>query len=496
MSTVLEPAVSVARPATAVRSDHDTALVIDLDGTLIRSDLLHESLLRLLAEAPSTLLAMPRWLAAGKACFKSEVASRVELDFSHLPYDTELLTWLAAERAGGRRVVLCTASDRKLAHGVADHLRLFDEVMASDGTVNLASTRKADALVTRFGAGGFDYAGNSFADVAVWKVARCAIVVNAPAPVRAAAAKVASIEREFVALPVRLSTWVKALRVRQWVKNLLVFLPLLGAHELFDWPKWQLGLWAFLSFSLCASSVYLVNDLADVESDRRHGTKRFRPFAAGLVSVPRGLVAALLLLVTAFVIAARTSTLAFVGWLGVYLVVTVCYTFWLKRKILVDSLVLAGLYTLRVLAGSAAIMVPTGFWLLAFSMFLFISLALVKRYAELSNLMDAGHLGAAGRDYQVEDRHLVQTLGITSGFASVVMVALYINGESVSRLYPHPELLWPAVPVVLYWVNRMWLKAHRREMDDDPIVFALRDGVSLATIAVFFVTLALASIPW
>jgi 4-hydroxybenzoate polyprenyltransferase len=482
------------QPDPAGESDAGVPLAIDLDGTLIRSDLLHESLTQLLAAHPWSVVSMPNWLISGKARFKREIAIRTRIDPAHLPYDLELLRWIAEQRSIGRRIVLCTASDATLAKQVAEHLGVFDEVMASDGALNLASSRKAEALVERFGFERFDYAGNSFADVAVWKACRRAVVVNASPGVRTSAAAVATVEHVFPGPQGSLPSWLKALRLRQWVKNLLVFLPLLGAHELLNPPLLAQACWAFLAFSLCASSVYLVNDLVDIESDRRHPRKRLRPFAAGLISIPGGTGVALILLAAAFGVSLQVSSRAFLGWLGCYLAVTLCYTFWLKRKILVDSLVLAGLYTLRVLAGSAAVGIPSGFWLLAFSLFLFISLALVKRYTELTALMAEGRLRAAGRDYVVEDRHLIQTLGIVSGFSAVLMVALYINGESVANLYPNRDLLWPVVPTLLYWVTRIWLKAHRGEMDDDPIVFALTDRISLATIGVFFATLALASL--
>ena len=468
-------------------------LAIDLDGTLVRCDLLHESLLKLVVTDPSALLQLPGWLARGKAPFKREVAARVEIDATQLPYEWPLVDWIAHERSVGRRIVLCTASDAKLANAVAEHLPLFDEVIASDGVTNVSSAHKAAALVERFGARGFDYAGNAHADVAVWAEARAAIVVAAPAGVRAAAGRVATVEREFGRPAGGVRDWLKALRLHQWVKNLLVFLPLLGAHRLLDAGLLFQALGAFIAFGLCASSVYLLNDLADIDSDRRHPRKRERPFAAGRLPVPRGLAASVLLCVAAFGLAFGFVRWEFAAWLGVYFALTLCYTFWLKRKVLVDSLVLAALYTLRIVAGSAAVDIAPGFWLLAFSLFLFLSLALVKRYSELAVVMTEGRAGTVGRDYLVEDRHLVQTLGVASGFASVLVLALYINGETIARLYPQHQLIWFTVPVLLYWINRVWLKAHRGELDDDPVVFAITDNVSRVTIALFFATLLLAS---
>lgn len=480
--------------STRARRALEPVLAIDLDGTLVRCDLLHESLLKLVVTEPAALLRLPGWLAQGKAQFKREVASRVEVDATLLPYERPLVDWVAAEHHAGRRVVLCTASDAKLANAVAAYLPIFDDVIASDGHTNLSAGNKARALVERYGDKGFDYAGNSHADVPVWAAARSAIVVSAPAGVRAAARRVASVEREFGGRTSALTTWVHAIRMHQWVKNLLVFLPLLGAHQFFNVALLTQAIWAFLAFGLCASSVYLLNDMADIESDRRHARKRGRPFASGRLPVPHGAAASLLLVSVAFGIAFGLVRWEFAAWLAVYFGTTLCYTFWLKRKVIVDSLVLAGLYTLRVIGGAAAVGISAGFWLLAFSLFLFLSLALVKRYSELESLMAEGRLATAGRDYRVDDRHLVETLGIVSGFAAVLVMALYINGETVARLYPRNEVIWFTVPVLLYWVSRVWLKAHRGELHDDPVVFAMTDNLSRVTIALFFLTLLIASV--
>jgi 4-hydroxybenzoate polyprenyltransferase len=470
-------------------------LVVDLDGTLIRSDLLHESTVRLAFTQSDAALKMPGWLLKGKAHFKAQVAQRIDFDTAALPFDPAFVAWIVSERAAGRRVILCTAADAQHAKKVAHDTGLFDDVMASDGRTNLAGEHKAAALVARFGARGFDYAGNSGADVPVWRAARRAIVVAAPASVRAAAAAATTIEREF-APPAEAAwrTWLRALRVKQWVKNLLLFLPLFGAHEFTNAPAFFAVALAFIAFCLCASSVYLVNDMIDIESDRRHARKRNRPFASGALSIPHGLLGCALLVVSGFAIAVFAINREFVAWLAIYLALTTCYSFWLKRKMLVDSLVLAVLYTLRLLAGASAAQLDAGFWLLAFSLFLFLSLALVKRYSELQENFFRGNARTPGRDYKVGDLPLVEMLGIVSGFCSVLVLALYINGDTVARLYPHQQLIWLTVPVMLYWISRVWLKAHRGELEDDPVVFALSDGISRATIALFFGALLLASL--
>lgn len=485
--------VGTERTAAGEHGEAEPPLVVDLDGTLIRSDMLHESLIQLLLRHPHDAMSLPRWLLQGKAAFKQRVAEVTRPDVSILPFDPDLLAWLREEKARGRRLVLCTASDRSIADEVAQFLGVFDEVLASDGTTNLSAHRKAGALVSRFGLQGFDYAGNAPADLAVWKVCRRAIVAGPNRPLRRQAAKVATVERDFAPPAAGLSTWLRGLRLYHWPKNLLVFLPLLGAHAFADWAALTAATLAFVAFGLCASSIYVINDLIDLESDRRHARKRHRPFAAGVLSVPQGLAVATLLLVAAFTLALAGVNLAFAGWLGVYLATTASYSLWLKRKMLVDSLVLATLYTLRLLAGAAATGIASGFWLLAFSLFLFLSLALVKRYSELRETFRQGRARTPGRDYVVEDLALVETLGVASGFSAVMVLALYINGDTVARLYPHQEAIWLSVPVLLYWISRVWLKAHRGELEDDPVVFALSDPLSRFTILLFFTTLLVAA---
>ena len=470
-------------------------LVIDLDGTLLRSDLLQESTLKLLAGAPQHLLSLPGWLYAGKANLKRQIAQRVALDIAKLPYHDKLIAWIERERSSGRSIVLCSASDETFVSQVADHLGLFDEVIASDGVTNVSAERKAAILVERFGAKNFDYAGNSRDDVPVWAQARRAVLVSPGAGVRSAAARVATIEREFSDGRAGLRSWVAALRLHQWAKNLLIFLPLLASHRIEEVALIRSALLAFFAFGLCASSVYVLNDLMDLEADRHHPRKRLRAFASGALSPQAGLWVCAALLLAALWIGWQVGA-AFTVWLDVYLALTLLYTFLLKRKILVDALTLAGLYTLRILAGGAAVGIWPGFWLLAFSLFLFLSLAFVKRYSEVSVQLAQGRHGTQGRDYLITDLPLIEMLGIVSGFAAVVVMALYINGTSIAVLYPNQDVIWLTVPILLYWISRMWVKAHRGEMHDDPVVFALSDGISLLSIAAFVAVMAAGSLPW
>lgn len=459
----------------APRPDESTGkpLCVDLDGTLIHSDLLYESLLELLRRQPWQILSLPFWLLRGKAWLKRQIALRVELDPALLPYNEPLLAELRQLR-GQRPLLLCSGSDSRLVHPVAEHLGLFGETLASDGATNLTGPRKARLLVERFGPGGYDYAGNQRDDLAVWRHASQAWVVNAGPDLLDAARKLCPRARHLPARPAARRQWLKALRPHQWLKNLLVFAPLVAAQLFRDEAAWLSSLLAFAAFSLCASALYLLNDLLDLRADRLHPRKRQRPFAAGLLALPAGLLAVPLLLATGLVTGSQLPT-EFTAVLLLYVLCTLLYSLALKRRALVDVLTLAGLYTLRIVAGAAAIAVPLSFWFLAFSMFLFLSLAMIKRCTELQMLRDNGTQETPGRGYAVSDLPLLQMLGCSAGYTAVLVLALYIHSEAGPALYRHPEALWLLCPLLLLWISRIWLKAHRGLVDDDPLVFAARD---------------------
>ncbi len=472
-------------------------LVVDLDGTLIRTDMLHETALQACRERPLDVLRIPAWLLKGKAVLKQRLAAQCEFDAASLPYHLELVEWLRQQRASGRKVVLCTASDLSIATAIAQHLDLFDEVIASNGGVNLAGKHKAQALEDRFGKGGFDYVGNSHADVPVWKRARRAIVVSAPPEVIRKAGVACEVERIFPRVPMGLGVLARMLRVHQWAKNALLLVPLLASHQFTDPDTWPAMLLAFVSFSLCASSVYIANDLMDLESDRRHPRKRNRPFASGIAPAWTGVALAPVLLLLSLLLAVQVGT-SFVTWLAVYFVLTCAYSWGLKRLVLVDCLTLAVLYILRIIAGAAAAGLLLSYWLLAFSGFLFLSLAFVKRYAELQVQMSQGNEKAHGRGYLTSDASLVQMLGLSSAYSAVVVLALYLDSNTVVQLYQSPEVIWGAVPVILFWISWMWLRAHRGEMHDDPLIFAMKDKASLLAGAIFAAVMITGAVglPW
>lgn len=477
MSTEESDLVRSLDGGTTVEAASDAWLCVDLDGSLIHSDLLVESAALLARHRFRDLPRLAGWLKRGKACLKSEIARRVSVDVGTLPYNEALLERLRDERARGRRLCLATACTRELAEAVAAHLGLFDAIVASDER-NLSGRNKAEALVARFGDGGFDYVGNDEVDLRVWRHARQAWVID-PSPGLLRRLRRLRPAPEVIRRAPRsgLRDWAKALRLHQWLKNLLIFVPALAAHDL-SAASLMAGALAFLAFGLCASSVYLLNDLLDLPDDRAHRTKRTRPFAAGYLPVLHGVVAIPLLLVAAFGLAAVFLPLTYFGLLALYFLLTLAYSLYLKRRVLVDVFTLAGLYTLRILAGAAATATMLSFWMMAFSMFIFLSLALVKRYTELVDKRADGDERLRGRGYAVPDLAILGALGGASGFMAVLVLALYLNSPDVAELYSQPGAIWLACPLLLYWISRVWLLAHRGQMHDDPIVFAVGDRTS------------------
>jgi 4-hydroxybenzoate polyprenyltransferase/phosphoserine phosphatase len=474
---------------TRVEGGLPIPLAIDLDGTLIHSDLLHESVLYLFKVKPWLIFFLPYWLLKGKARLKSELAKVIEFPIDSLPYNKELILYIQEQRGLGRKIILCTASNQDFAQSIADHLGIFDEVLASNEHVNLAGIVKAKTLSNRYGDKGFDYAGNSHADLPVWARAKSAIVVNGASSL---IKKTRSFEvKKTFPRPIRgFKSWVKVFRLHQWVKNILIFIPAVAAHAVITVDGWKDLILAFLSFSLCASFVYVINDLLDLESDRRHPRKRYRPFASGQIPIWIGAVLAPVLILSSIFLAADVG-MSFLYWLLVYLALTTLYSWGLKRFVIVDVLTLAILYTLRIVAGAAAMEMPLSFWILAFSVFLFLSLAFIKRDAELQS-HDGGRREIHGRGYVTSDASLIQQLGVSSGYTAVLVLALYINSENVIKLYRAPEMIWGAVPLLLWWLSWMWFQANRGLMHDDPIVFAIKDKISLIIGVLFLGAFALA----
>jgi 4-hydroxybenzoate polyprenyltransferase len=458
-------------------SDTSFPLCVDLDGSLTPIDTLHENLLGLVKQAPMSFISLPLWLLRGKAKLKQEVAARAKFDAETLPLNRPLLEWLESERASGRRIVLATAADAAIAEQIANKVNLFDEIIASNGTENMSAETKRSALVKRFGERGFDYVGNGSADENVWRSARKAIVVGGGQRTKRAQ-RIAEVDRVFPQPRANVLVWLKAVRLYQWVKNALIFLPAMLAHQILQ-PAILLDcVLAFIAFGMCASSVYLINDLLDLSADRQHPRKNKRAFASGVLSARSGGAVAVVLFCSSAALA------LYVGWkfaavLAGYYVLTWAYSLRLKRAALVDVMTLAGLYTVRIIAGAAATAIPLSFWLLAFSIFVFLSLGFVKRYTELDDARKANKMSTRGRGYYADDLPLLMTLGVAAGYCTIVVVALYINSADSQALYRHNKPLWLVCPLLLYWISRVWLLATRGQMPDDPVVFALRDRISL-----------------
>ncbi len=468
------------------------ALCVDLDGTLVRTDTMLESLLLFCKQHPLQLWRLPLWLLGGKARFKKTLAQHATPIPATLPLHQPLLDWLRQQKSQGRSLVLATASDLRTAQAVGVHFGIFDEIIASDGSHNLASEHKRRRLVERFGERGYDYAGNAAADLAVWRSARAAIVVGSER-LKSKASRVTKVVMHFPPDHGHHTgvLWLRALRLHQWVKNLLIFVPLLLGQQLAQTARLDHAGLAFLAFGFCASAVYLLNDLFDLEADRAHARKRHRPFASGQLSLLAGLLAAPALLIAAFALASWLTP-AFAALLGLYFLCTLAYSIRLKRVPMLDVLILAGLYTSRVIAGGLSTGIELSFWLLAFSAFLFLSLAIVKRDTELTQLIGTDQAAMPGRGYHTSDLPLLRSVGVASGFGAVLVLALYINSPQSQLLYSHGKVLWALCPLLLLWLSRMWLLTHRGRMHDDPIVFALRDRVSLAIGALFVSAILLA----
>jgi 4-hydroxybenzoate polyprenyltransferase/phosphoserine phosphatase len=466
-------------------------LVVDMDGTLMATDVLVEGAIALLKRNPLSAVQMLGWLAQGKARLKARIAERALLDLAHLPYRPQVLAYLQAARAQGRRIVLATAADAKVAQQVAELLGLFDEVLASDGNLNLAGAQKRQRLVAAFGEKGFDYLGNAGPDLAVWRSARLALVVAGSPRLRRRVARVTALGPILDGGGGHLADYARALRVHHWLKNLLVFSPLFAAHDITQLTPFAHAGLAFIAFSLCASGVYLLNDLMDLEADRHHPHKRERPIPSGRVPVKLALAAIPILLATGVGLGLALHR-DFIAVIGAYLILNLAYSLRLKAIPILDVLILAGLYTLRIIAGSVATGVWLSTWLLAFSMFMFLSLALVKRYAELMAMRAVEGARARARGYRLDDAELLASLGGAAGYLAVLVLALYIDSSASHALYAHPKMLWALCVLLLYWISYLWLMAHRKSMDDDPLVFTVRNPVSRTLIVLMGLAILIA----
>jgi 4-hydroxybenzoate polyprenyltransferase len=464
-------------------------LCVDLDGTLSRSDTLMDAIVLLFSRSPILIIQVFLSIFSGKAAFKGAVAKAIDWQHFRFCWNESVMQYIKQESAKGREVILATGAHAAIAEQVVEKFPCFSGFVATSADENLTGKRKAAALVQRFGSKSFDYIGNDKVDIPVWRAARKAVLVNCDKSIYQ------QLERESIDYEVllekegALASLLRALRPHQWVKNILVFFPLCAAHMFVDAVAWGNALLMFVAYCLTASSFYVFNDMMDIHADREHPKKYERPFASGALSPLFGIFYFLVLLASGLAAASVIPGQGALLSLLCYIVLNASYTIWIKSSVLLDVIVLGLLYMIRIISGGLAVGATPSSWLLAFSAFLFLSLGLVKRYSELVLKQDSGIEKVAGRGYKPSDSTFVFMLGLTNGLLATLVLAFYVNSDSAFQLYTNPYLTWAVVPAVLYWVSRIWLIAWRREMNHDPVVFAVKDMptyLTAAFVAVFF----------
>ncbi len=458
-------------------TESEIPLVVDIDGTLINTDLLYEAVILLIKKNPFYILKCLLWAFKGKAYFKNRIFGLINLDYLHLPYNEDLINFIEKEFASGRKIILASASPVSAAIGISKIHPIFTEVYGTQNNINLKGSNKLKVLTDRFGKGKFDYIGNSNADSVIFENARNSYLVNPSGSIEKKSKRIANVKFTWKSSKANFVDYLQAIRVYQWIKNLLLFVPLITSHSFRSIDLFESTWGAFWVFSLVASSGYLINDVLDMSSDRNHPQKRYRPVASGKISILNASVLAVVFLASGLFLASKFNA-AFFYTLLFYFTISLAYSVYLKKLALYDVFVLAMLYSLRVFAGGEVIDVPISFWLIAFSTFIFLSLAFLKRYSELITIKDSTALKKQNRGYASEDVYLVRIMGIVSGFLAIIVFALYINSPDVIRLYSKPLMLWSISFLLLFWINRMWLITSHGKMTDDPIVFTLKDITS------------------
>jgi len=471
-------------------------LLVDLDGSIIKTDTLFESAIQYVKRNPFRVVQLCLWTIKGKLFLKKKLSEHTTLDSDSLPYREEVLQFLQKERSTGRNLILVTGAREEIGRKINEHLELFDQVVGTSDEVNLTGNDKRDWANATYGESNYDYLGNEEKDISVWRCARNSIVIG-DETLNNLAKQVSHVEHHFPTPKANATVFLKMIRVHQWAKNALVFVPLITAQDFLSAGSvWHATL-AFIALSFCASATYIINDLMDLGADRKHHTKKNRPIAAGLVSIPSSLLVSIILMTLGLGISILALPDLFLLALVIYVALTVLYSFKFKQLQTIDVISLACLFTIRVMAGGAAINVPLSFWLLSFSMFLFLSLAIVKRVAELIHLessLENSDQAAKGRGYTTSDINILISLGSSAGFISVLVIALYINSNEVTALYEHPEILWLICPVLGYWIMRIWMLVARNQMNEDPIFFAVTDRNSWLAAIIIVLDLAIAYI--
>ena len=452
-------------------------LCVDLDGTLVFSDTLQENLIKLLLHKPEYIFVIPFWFLKGIAFLKHKIASEIELKYSLLPYNIKIIEYIKQKKRSGCKIYLSTGANEKIALGVSKYLKCFDDIFASNEILNNVGKTKAEILIKKFGYQKFDYIGNSNNDIPALQSSKKGLLVNANKKTIIKVNKNLNIKTTVQKKNITIYSVLNLLRIHQWVKNLLLFLPIIAAHQLHNLDNVANLIIAFFSFGFCASAIYIINDLYDLENDRIHEIKRKRPFANGSISILTGLILIPILLTGSLLIGYFINQSFFIC-LIIYIIITTFYTIFFKRVPVLDCATLSILYTFRIVAGGIVVNVNPSFWLLHFSVFMFLSLAFVKRYLELINSSSKNNSELLGRGYYKSDIPVVLGIGLTSGFASIVILSLYMQSQTISKLYQTPEIIWFSLIIVLIWISYIWLKACRNQIDSDPIIFALKDKIS------------------
>lgn len=452
-------------------------LCVDLDGTFLLTDSLLESILGAIKLKPIVLLLIPFWLLKGRANLKSQITKFFIPNVETLPINDEVLKFITEQKLKNRKIILTTATNIKVAENIVNNYAVFDEFFASSNENNLRASNKANFLIEKFGEKQFDYIGNSFDDLKVWQFSNNAILVN---PSKNLVKKVQRINQNIVSISLNKTTfydYIQQIRIHQWLKNILIFLPFLLAHKI-NLQNLINSTLAFIAFSFIASFVYIINDLFDLESDRRHPTKKYRPLACGKISISKAFFISLILFIAGSVISIKFLNIYFISTLAIYLFITTIYTFYVKRIVILDIITLSLLYTIRLIAGGVSTYIEVSEWLLGFSLFFFLSLATMKRYTELLIINEQNKTKTSGRGYSIKDISLIRTIGLSTGYLSVLIFSLYLNSFKVISLYKNPKILWLITLSLLYWISRLWLISHRGEMNDDPIIFIAKDKIS------------------
>jgi 4-hydroxybenzoate polyprenyltransferase len=459
------------------RKEDEVPLVVDIDGTIIDTDLLFEALILMIRKNPLYIFKCLLWVFKGTAYLKSKIFSVVELDYRLLPYNTDVMNFIRKEFAMGRKIILASASPIAAVVGISKNHPVFSELFGTENNINLKGKNKLKILINRFGRGKFDYIGNSRADQVIFAASRQSYLVNPTASVERKARRISNLQLSWYSGKPTIKDYLREIRVHQWVKNLLIFIPLITSHSFYSLHAMALTSGAFFAFSLVASSGYLFNDILDIHSDRNHPKKRFRAVAAGKISVMNAAILAIIFFSSGLFFAAKYNALFFYTVIF-YFITSLAYSLFLKKLVLYDVFILAALYSTRIFAGGVVITVLLSFWLIVFSAFIFLSLAFLKRYAEFVLIKDATILKKQNRGYLPEDITLLQIMGVASGFLAIVVFALYIESPDVKILYARPQMLYFIIFLLLFWISRMWLLTSRGKMTGDPIVFALKDVTS------------------